>query len=115
MKKYYDDNICLNIELNKKDIIEAKKEYDLFKRNKSTLNRWCYIKHPTFRNFVEIYFGEQLDFGYDLPSKFICTNKNIANELTNFLKPLEYHDTYNQCGRQIIQEGKLVFIDNFDY
>ena len=39
-------------------------------------------KRPTLRHFVELYFGDEEDYGiYIVPDRYRCTNKNIAEVL----------------------------------
>lgn len=104
------------------DIEKAMKEYDKYMKNRGYVYDLDPYKEGRFSRFCRIYFGyfepEIWDYDtipYYMPDVFICTNKNVAKKMAEFLKPLAYCDEYNQCGISINVNGKTVYVDSFDW
>lgn len=129
MKFYYDDNlfggnggyVC---NITSADIAKAKGEFSKYKSKVGEIYKIDPNKMPEFSHFCAIFFGKEYDwsddlqytdFPYTIPDLFICTNKSVAENLFNFLKPLEFHDRIQQTYRTIEQEGKCVKILLGDY
>lgn len=105
---YYDIFVC---ELTAANVDSAIKEYNRYRNREGEF----YNKHPyessCCRNFVKYYFGDYDEHGdYDTPTRFICTNKNVATRLLTILKDLEFHDSINKLFCVVEQDGKSINI-----
>ncbi len=122
MKSFYDgkNNVCQNITA--KDINDAYTEWKEYQNQKGRIYALETMKQGTFSRFCAMFFGfcdydafEYTDFPYFIPFEFTCTNKNVAEKLYNFLKGLQYHNSFKQVYRVVELNGKTVYVSAGDY
>lgn len=112
-------NVC---EVTASDVEKAKKEWDKYRQGKGEAYKHEPKKEGTFSRFCAIFFGtlnedawEWTDFPYSIPDRIICTNKNVAQRAYEFLKPLDYHNTFHQTYRTVNLEKNIIDIVSGDY
>ena len=104
------------------DVDRAMREYNRYMKKRGYVYSLDPHKEGNMERFCHIYFGQfdadRWDYSeipFYLPDVFVCTNKNVAHKMAEFLKPLEYCDNYIQCARDIEVDGKCVHIINSDW
>ena len=109
----YDLYTC---ELKSSEVNSAIEEYKRYIQRTGKTYAHDENKRPTLRHFVELYFGDEEDYGiYIIPDRYRCTNKNIAERLFSLLSGLAYHDTFRQKYCHVEINGRYVNIINGDY
>lgn len=109
----YDALVC---ELTASDVDEAVREYKKYLKKKGRVYELDVYKTPTTTQFVNIYFGDYDEYGsYDIPNRFICTNKNVASRLSKILVDLNFHDTFNQVFCNVVCDGRYIDIVRGEY
>lgn len=117
----YFENEVLCMDISAKDVQRAVKEFDRYMNCKGDTYAKDSHKVPTMREFFKLYFGEVVDYNmyygetYLVPSRFVCTNKTVAQKLYELLGALQYHDTYNQVYCDVSIEKNIVYVVYGDY
>lgn len=99
---YYYEEDGIVCEMNADDVVEAKREYNLYKKKEGNTYNLDWFKEPEFKRFVNLYFGIMFegDMGYpdwyEMPDVYVCDNEDTARELYTFLRPLDYHNTFTK-------------------
>lgn len=102
-------------DLKSSEVNSAIEEYkNYMQKTGNTYDRDEY-KHPTLAHFVELYFGDEEDFGYITPDRYRCTNTKVAEKLFSLLKNLAYHDTFNQKFCSVEQNRNYIEVTYGDY
>ena len=114
MRKYHDDGLLI-CELTAEDVATAEKKFSLFMQCKGDIYAMTEYKQPKTEEFFKLYFGKCDDGLYFMPDRYICTNKNIADNLMKIVKMLKYHDTFEQKYRDVEQDGKIIDVYDGDY
>ncbi len=112
----YTDYEMFACELNASEVDAATEEYYRYINRTGKLYSEHSDKPPTCRNFVNFYFGGYDEYGdYEVPNRFICTNKNVASRLAKILVDLNFHDTFNQVFCSVVCDGRYIDIVRGEY
>lgn len=120
MKKVSDTEVSVydlyTCELKASEVDSAIAEYNKYMQKTGKIYDLDPYKEPTLRHFVELYFGDEEDYGtYLVPERYKCTNKNIAAKLFSLLKGLAYHDTFSQKYCHVELNGRYINVINGGY
>lgn len=124
----YQDQITglLTVKMSVKDLGRAEKALSKYMNRKGPVYEEDPKKEPNFKRFCAIYFTagtdfidyeafRYTDFPYLIPDVFLGTNKNVLSRIFTFLKPMEYHDIYNQVYCDVSMENNSVFVKFGNY
>lgn len=118
MKMYYSEfegDEELTVDVNAEIVAKAEKELEKYMEKKGSIYSVDTRKEPNVNFFFSAFFGKCEDGYWVQPNIYNCTNKNVAERMYNLAKKMEYHDRFNQCGKDVSIIDKQVAVFGFDY
>ena len=105
------DFIAALLDINDSNDIDS--QFKQYMSRKGPIYAWDTNKEPSAKKFREIYFGDE--YGWDIPSVYICENKKRAKDLYTIFKELAYHNTFLQTWVDVDLRDNVVLVFSGDY